>query len=96
MRWMGWLAGPALSQKISRYSARPLKKFSCYSTSQRKIAHPKGLKIEPPLLLITIIVVLILLRPHLPDSISFENTRFIHRILASCISSPLLYMSKQR
>ena len=25
MRWMGWLAGPALSQKISRYSACPLK-----------------------------------------------------------------------
>ena len=34
--WMGWLAGPALSQKISRYSACPLKKFSCYSTSQQK------------------------------------------------------------
>lgn len=41
--WMGWLAGPALSQKISRYSACPRTKNQLLQYQPAKITHPNGL-----------------------------------------------------
>ena len=41
--WMGWLAGPALSQKISATVPVLSQKISCYSTSQQKSPIRTGL-----------------------------------------------------